>query len=332
MDYQLFLEKIQEYILQQSKWNISDDNYKLFQDGYTAMNDEELSFIRSTNIKYNHIESDVLMGDFININVSTGESGNMSCRFSAKYLYDEYLAEGWERIDLIVSENIRMATMNGIDTITSNLTDYSYVRERLIIRPVNYTDNRYELKDCIYEKIGDIALVLYVLLYENNEMGFGTVKVQKSIFDKWEKERQEVWEEALINTNVWAQPRMYVKEDELFNPSYTTGAFMAINNKMGKIGRFFPPVVTTTKKKNGAIAMFYPGVQEKIAEICGGSYYVAFTSIDDMRIHPEGTMNPRQILQILKDVNKGFNKPEDVLSRKVFFYDSEKNSLDIVEL
>lgn len=78
--------------------------------------------------------------------------------------------------------------------------------------------------------------------------------------------------------------------------------------------------------------MFYPGVQEKISEICGGSYYVSFTSIDDVRIHPKGTLQPRQILQLLKDVNKGFNKPEDILSRKLFFYNHEKKMLDVMEL
>ena len=332
MNYQHFLDALLTYIPQQSQWNISEEDCKLYEDGFTATNEEELLFVRNTNLKYNHVESDVLIGDFIELIVSTSESGGMICRFSGKYLYDEFLAEGWEKIDYIISENVKMATMSGVDAITAHITDYSFIRERLIIRPINYTDNRYELKDCIYERIGDIALVLYVLLYESEEMGFGTVKVQKRIFDQWEKEREEVWEEALVNTNVWAPPRLYVKQEELFNPPYTTGAFMAINSNIDSIGRFFPPVVTTTKKKNGAIALFYPGVQEKLAELCGGSYYIAFTSIDDMRIHPDGTMNPRQILQSLKDVNKGFNQPEDILSRKVFFYDSEKKSLDVKEL
>ena len=42
-----------------------------------------------------------------------------------------------------------------------NITDYEFIRNRLIVRPINFTDNKYELKDCVYKKIGDIALVLY---------------------------------------------------------------------------------------------------------------------------------------------------------------------------
>ena len=63
-----------------------------------------------------------------------------------------------------------------------NITDYEFIRNRLIVRPINFTDNKYELKDCVYKKIGDIALVLYVLLYDDEKMGLGTVKAQKDIY------------------------------------------------------------------------------------------------------------------------------------------------------
>ena len=84
-----------------------------------------------------------------------------------------------------------------------NITDYEFIRNRLIVRPINFTDNKYELKDCVYKKIGDIALVLYVLLYNDEKMGLGTVKAQKAFIDKWEKDYGERWEDALRNTNVW---------------------------------------------------------------------------------------------------------------------------------
>ena len=37
---------------------------------------------------------------------------------------------------------------------------------------------------CIRDRIGDIALVLYVLLYDDEKMGLGTVKAQKAFIDK----------------------------------------------------------------------------------------------------------------------------------------------------
>ena len=99
-----------------------------------------------------------------------------------------------------------------------------------------------------------------------------------------------------------------------------------------QINPLFAPTITTVKKKNGAIAMFYPGVLEKLAEICGGSYYVSFTSIHDVRIHPVSTVQPRRILRSLKDVNKMFNQASDILSRQIFVYDNEKKELKPMEM
>ena len=68
-----------------------------------------------------------------------------------------------------------------------------------------------------------------------------------------------------------------------------------------KINPLFAPTITRpSEKENGAIVMFYHRVLEKLAEICGGSYYVSFTSIHDVRIHPVSTVQPRRILRSLK--------------------------------
>ena len=207
-----------------------------------------------------------------------------------------------------------------------------FIRNRRSVRPINFCVYKYELKDCVWKKIGDIALVLYVLLYDDEKMGLGTVKAQKAFIDKWEKDYGEIWEDALRNTNVWAPPRMYMRAEDLIDPPYTQGAFMAFGYKFEKINPLFAPTITTVKKKNGAIAMFYPGVLEKLAEICGGSYYVSFTSIHDVRIHPVSTVQPRRILRSLKDVNKMFNQASDILSRQIFVYDNEKKELKPMEM
>ena len=79
---------------------------------------------------------------------------------------------------------------------------------------------------------------------------------------------------------------MYMRAEDLIDPPYTQGAFMAFGYKFEKINPLFATDNYDSEKENGAIAMFYPGVLEKLAEICGGSYYVSFTSIHDVRIHP----------------------------------------------
>ena len=98
------------------------------------------------------------------------------------------------------------------------------------------------------------------------------------------------------------------------------------NGEDFQISRNDVPVVTTTRQINGAIAMFYPGVQERLAELVGGEYYVAFTATDSAMIHRVGSVSPRELLLRLKHVRSVM--PEDFLSKYVYKYNSEKKKIE----
>lgn len=330
MTYELFCKEFKKEVLCNKEWNLNEKDYKFYPDGYTACGDEgELKFIRDTNIKYHSTESDILQGDYVVLYVDEG-AFKFHCRFSMKYLFEEYEQGGWERITQIVDENVKTTRSINVNDVLEDFGNYEAIKGRLIIRPLNYTNNKYKLKEILHKVCGDIALVLYVILYDD-ERGLGTTKIHKEQFEMWQKDFGEVFDEALVNTNIKALPRMYMNPIDTFKPSYEKGAFMSLDSDITEIGRMQVPVVTTTRQINGAIAMFYPGVKEKIADLFGGSFYVAFTSIHDARVHRVGSISPRRILRTLKDVNNAFSHDE-LLSRKVFLYDDENNSFETLEL
>jgi hypothetical protein len=88
-------------------------------------------------------------------------------------------------------------------------------------------------------------------------------------------------------------------------------------------------LVTTSRKTNGAIAMFYPGVKEKLAEMFDDSFYVAFTSIHEAMIHKKGSIDPASIKRNVTETNRIFG-PEDTLSDSVFFFDRKSGSFAAV--
>ena len=203
---------------------------------------------------------------------------------------------------------------------------YESIKERLIIRPINYTDHQHELKDIVCKVCGDIALVLYAILYDD-AIGLGTTKVNKECLEIWKKGIEEVFEDAMNNTYLKALPRLYLNPLDANNPTYKKGAFMSANSKITKIGEMQAPMVTTTRQINGAIVMFYPEVKERLAELFDGSFYIAFTSIHEARIHRVGSVTPRMILRTLNEVNSIFPGNE-VLSRKVYLYDAESKRME----
>ena len=93
------MEELKKHILKNKEWNISEENYKFIPMDITLKVISEKEFIRNTNVKYNRVESDTLIGDFLNLTVTLEGRTDTYCRFSVKELYNEYQEYGWERVE-----------------------------------------------------------------------------------------------------------------------------------------------------------------------------------------------------------------------------------------
>lgn len=304
--------------------------YRFYPKGFTAVKEEDARFIRDTNVRYYHQDSERLQGDFAVLE-KDGEGGvkKMFCRFSAEKLYEDYRRFGWDIVKEAVYENLGYCNSEEI-RILDRLDDYEAVKERLFLRPISYNNFAWEAGGYIYRRFEDLALVLYILIRED-EKGTDSAKIPKETLEKWGMKAEEVLDAALLNTYCMAQPRMYLSPFECVRPPFERGAFMSLNSPVTSLDKWAIPTVTTTKLTNGAIAMFYTGVKEKIAELYGDSYYVVFTSIHEARTHCRGVYPPRDILKSLKETNRVFPK-EEMLSNKVYYYDREKGTFEALML
>ena len=304
--------------------------YRFYPKGFTAVKEEDARFIRDTNVRYYHQDSERLQGDFAVLE-KDGEGGvkKMFCRFSAEKLYEDYRRFGWDIVKEAVYENLGYCNSEEIG-ILDKLDDHEAVKGRLFLRPLSYNNFAWEAGGYIYRRVEDFALVLYVLI-RDDEKGIDSAKLPKEMLKKWGMDADEVLDEAMLNTYCMAQPRIYLSPFECINPPFERGAFMSFNSPITALDKWSIPTVTTTKLTNGAIAMFYTGVKEKIAELYGDSYYVAFTSIHEARTHCRGVYPPRDILKSLKETNRVFPKGE-MLSNKVFYYDREKGTFEALLL
>ena len=334
MEYKEFINELQKK-LEEKKQELSYGKIAFFEDGSTSTDAKELSIIRETNIKYQKTESDVLIGDYI-ILYQYKDKREQMCRFNCMQLYQEYekgsWAAVWEPILSSIDSSRKFMELGIIDLIEKN--EYDLLKDKLFIRPLNFKDHRYELKNHIYKCIGDMVLVLYILASDENDgkrHDVLSVKVPRSSMQAWGIDEEEVWENAMSNTYIMAPPRIYLKPMDLVNPPYHRGAFMALNSDITSLSPLAVPTVTTTAQINGAIAMFYPGVMKRIAELFGDDYYIAFTGTSEARLHKKGTIQPRNILMRIKQMNKTFD-PSETLSNKVYLYEASKQELKQLEL
>lgn len=334
MAYKEFISELQKK-LEEKKQELGYNKIVFLADGSTSSDVKELSVIRETNIKYHKTESDVLIGDYI-ILYQYKDKREQMCRFNCGQLYREYEKDSWaavwEQILSSINASRKFIELGIIDLLEKN--EYAPIKDKLFIRPLNFKDHQYELKDHIYRRIGDMVLVLYILASDENDgkrHDVLSIKVPKPSMQAWGIAEEEVWENAMINTYIMAPPRIYLNPMDIVNPPYHRGAFMALNSDITSLPPLTVPTVTTTAQINGAIAMFYPGVMKRIAELFGDDYYIAFTGTSEARLHKKGTIQPRTILMRLKQMNKAFD-PSETLSNKVYLYETANQELRQLEL
>lgn len=245
------------------------------------------------------------------------------CALYVEDLYEEY-QKGWSMEDIV------QEVLNRLDAIansecfqrSANLEDYEKIKDDLFVRLLNIEKNQMELEECIYRTIGDIALVLYARMGKLNGSS-ASVKIKRHMLEKWNQDSQQVFEEALLNTYFISPPRIYCWEKLIFDPDYTGENFMNLlcdyKIKKDVLGN----CLSTTLRTNGAVAIFLPGVAERIGQLMGCGFYMVFTSIHEVMIHSEKTAVPEDLKHVLEDTVRETTPPEDFLTYQVYHYDLE---------
>lgn len=323
-----FIEELKKH---DEIWQSATSNggsVEFFEKGMTGANEEEKDIIRATNIKYYNSYSKELCGDFVIL--TFGDTIKASSRIQVDELYNRYCRCGWNGVEAYIMANVMYAVNMNSKTpeVINNLKDYSKMKSKLIVRPINFNLNELELGRCIYRKVGDIALVLYAVVIEQDEV-LNTFKIPCDYLDIWGMTSEEVINNAFSNTYEFAEPRLYCNIDDAFKHDSDKGKFM--EEKTLEVNPGFTPMITTTKRTNGAIAMFLPDVKEKIYELMKGEYYIAFTSIHEAMIHKVGTIDPKLIKRSIDDVNKHFGM-EETLTFNVYRYNAESRNIEVYEL
>ena len=115
-------------------------------------------FVRETNLRYNQTESGVLIGDYVTVTKTKSEKLSQVSRFSLEELYDRQEEEGWDSVWRYVQGSIKAAGEMLETGVLEQMQNYELIRDKLLIRPIYFSDCRRELKEYVYERYGDVAL------------------------------------------------------------------------------------------------------------------------------------------------------------------------------
>lgn len=91
-------------------------------------------------------------------------------------------------------------------------------------------------------------------------------------------------------------------------------------------------VLTTKDCRDGAVAMISPSALQMAAQTVGGDYYLIPSSVHELLIlkdTPE--VDPRFLIRILRDINRGVVSPWEVLSDNLYKYSCKDKAVIKVE-
>ena len=266
--------------------------------------------------------------------VCAGECGSHSfiMGISAKECYFAW-DEGKTTMEEIVQglkDSDAIFDKKEVEYTLKNMEDYEKIKNFLFIRPLNYNNHQAELEDCLYRRIGEIALVIYVKIFDEDNM-MTSFKLPVEYAKRWNMEKHDVFQKVMENTSRMMPPRVYSLLDMIVNPNCDGTDIYDPDFKPSKseMGNCF----STTVKTNGAVAIFYPGVARRMSDLMGQQdLYLVFTSIHEVMVHYAPVVESEDLECVLKDTIENATPEGDMLTRHIYHYSRENDEIRMLPL
>ena len=196
------------------------------------------------------------------------------------------------------------------------LESYEDLKKLLRVRLLDMAANREALRDAVWEPVGcGYALAAYMRLPgEDGEIGIANVP--KNLPEASGIGERAVLTDALAGSASAAPPVLCPIREMLLgegSPNLLEGEEYAGDDVI--------LVLTAGDGCLGASALYYPGIQQQIAETVGGDYFVLPSSVHEILILPDnGELDPKELAAMVKEINQREVSPEERLGDRVLHY------------
>ncbi|MCD8121278.1 MAG: DUF5688 family protein [Clostridiales bacterium] len=239
--------------------------------------------------------------------------------------YKDY-QDGMEMDEIILiirSLLVETVPSREIERQVATLNDFETVREYLQCRLINYSANEDTLRNQVFRRVCDLALVLEIVIH-SDEMGSMTMRVQKKMTEDWGMSDDELLGQALENGKR-KNPARFFRVESLLK-SLVTGTLDEPETGAAQMETEMEPdldlyVLTVNKGIHGAVAMMYPGCLEKIADELGSDLVILPSSIHETLIFSRTKRDDwKSLRQMVYTVNRQHVEEEERLSDQVYVF------------
>ena len=212
------------------------------------------------------------------------------------------------------------------DTIPQEL-DLDKVRNDISFHVLEIKRNHKYLSEVPYMPMGNGLAAVCHIKVDDGKDGCWRTTITRAFAERNSCDMNEVFQAAMERAPEIDPPVLSSMESQLFGFDREN----ILDEGMIRDGEKSPMYVLTNESGMlGASALFYPGVQEKIAEAMGEGYSVLPSSVHEVLIVPDSLgPNAIELSEMVHSVNTNVLDPKDILSDNVFHYDKETKELSV---
>jgi hypothetical protein len=216
-----------------------------------------------------------------------------------------------------------------------DLSQFEKVKDSLIVRPLNYQANISVLRDHMYRRVGDVALVIYAVL-DNSESRLTTTKIDRKTIAAWNLPEPDLFDLALANTAKMFRPYLVPMEALIAgttpkgypaeNKFFMDSGFKLAESRAGVYNLF------VENSANAATAAFYKGALKKLSDILDDDLYIVLASMSYAVVHLKSRFALRGLRQTAKDEKHNpYADPAEFLSDRVYLYSRKDDNFDVAQ-
>lgn len=264
------------------------------------------------------------------------------------YINDAYQAyRAGEEMDQVVSDladSYVKAVFTNVDfspdVPLENIREYEKIKDRIICRLVNRAENEKRLQDKPFTLMEDLAVTYHIQLAEGEDI-IGSTAITKEMMEAYGIDVAALHEQAMNNMEKLSPTVIrslgevlmdlmvpdFMREHGVDEEEAHKTVEMAVQEDIPEL-----LCVTNEKGINGAVCIVSPEVQQKLAEMAGGDYYVLPSSVHEILVLPKtGETNCTQLQAMVQSINRSAVPEDERLSDHVYEYNARKHIFHIAD-
>lgn len=225
--------------------------------------------------------------------------------------------------------------MKGPMRTAEDLSDFGYLRDKVVFKLIQADSNRELLVDTPNVAFLDMAIVFYLLL-DQSEMGHMTALIHNSHLGVWNTTEEELYRLAKINTPKLLPAKIKTMKEVMYEMLMEQFGELSETDIIGEVLEDMPDklplyVLTNQCGTCGAGCILYEGCLEEFAKEKEADIIILPSSIHEVLLTIDrGDLDYEELEEMVKQINNAEVPVEDVLSNRIYRYFLGEGRISIV--